>query len=1438
MQVESNVRAGRSRSIARASWPVALGLAMAALPGLASRAVAGDIVYSLTPADVNFSGINWAPGQDPTATPTQAAGLTDFLYFGGAPTIASTPIGPLNNDLTDAAFTGISFNGNATAFTINGNAFTLDGDLTNSSTSLQAINAAITLGAVRTINTATSTGNVALSGVISGAGGITKAGSGSLTLSGNNTYTGGTTVNAGALLLVGTNNAGSGAITVNSGAVLSLGSKAAALDGNNALTAANTVTLNDATLTFSQNSTTLTYAAFPINMNGNSSLLFAGTDVQVDTINSPIVLNNTGGTQTATISESNAKDTLNFQGVISGTGDLTIKPGGNGNPFTVTLNKAATYSGNTFITRQLGTFDNPLVKLLAGGSLPSTTVLTLSNGGTTGGTAKFDLGGQNQTLAGLATSGTLFANDNVINSANATASALTLNVSAATTYTFEGSIGSSTASTSNISLTKNGPGTQVLTGSNYYTGGTTISAGTLQIAGTAGTLGTGAVTNNGILQFNRTNTTAINTANAISGSGSVEQNGSGVSTFQGANSYAGGTTINAGAAYVAGSTNSAFGTGPIVVAAGALTGFSTNASVSISNAISGAGGVNVITTADTLVYTLSGANSYTGPTTVNRGTLRINAINGLGSTSELRLGSTGFSGTLQFNGTASQTLTAPLSLAGSGGTLSVINTGNLTLNGGLSYADTGVKTLTLTGTTATSNVFSSAIGDNSASAVSVVKAGATTPWILSASNTYTGGTTINAGTLSVTGSLADAGAVTVAGGTYDVAASDTVGAVTVSSGTISGVGTLTGASYAVNPATGITATISAPLAGAAALTKSGAGIGVLSGANTYTGGTTISGGTLGINADAALGAAPAAAATNLAFTATSGLQVSNSFTLGATRNITLIGTDTFDTQSNTLTIAGVLSGAGVVSKSGAGTLILANSNTYTGGTTISAGTLSINADAALGTAPATAATNLTFSANSTLQVSNSITLAATRNVSLTGTADTIDTGANTLTIGGALTGAGNITKINTGTLILANDNSSWTGGITQTAGANSGAIRLTNSNGLGGNTTAKTITTTADSGSGTTFAIELANNITVNNKNFSLNGRTVTAAKAALRNVSGNNTWNGNLTIVGAGGGYSVDNLAGTLTLGGTISNTVASSNRGLAFFGAGNYSLTGSVIDGSATAITALNLSGTGTVTVASGSTTTYTGGTTINSGTLRADNGTPTAGTSLGGGTVAVNASGTLAGVGRSGAGVITVNAGTGVAGGTVTAGTGATSTDTSGTLGSGNQVWKGGAVIGAGPTTAGGRYVVKFQDNTAASGGTSGSWDKLALGTLDLTNLSVTNKFNLVLVKLTGGTFNTSTSRSFVIASGTNILTSAAPSGVTANTSLTSLFALDTSGLGIANSTPFTVSSGSAAGDLVVSFQAAPEPTTAALVGLSASVVLGRRRRRHRPVGCAAN
>ena len=135
------------------------------------------------------------------------------------------------------------------------------------------------------------------------------------------------------------------------------------------------------------------------------------------------------------------------------------------------------------------------------------------------------------------------------------------------------------------------------------------------------------------------------------------------------------------------------------------------------------------------------------------------------------------------------------------------------------------------------------------------------------------------------------------------------------------------------------------------LTKAGTGTLTWSGANTYTGVTRSTPGTPRSPADSASWALRSGRAcwpTSLTFGggALQGLPILRSI---LNRGVTLTGAGTFDVNSGvTVSYDGVIAGASTLTKSGTGTLVSSGANTYTGVTTISAGVLRIQSNAALG----------------------------------------------------------------------------------------------------------------------------------------------------------------------------------------------------------------------------------------------------------------------------------------------------------------------------------------------------------------------------------------------------------------------------------------------------------------------------------------------------------
>ena len=159
---------------------------------------------------------------------------------------------------------------------------------------------------------------------------------------------------------------------------------------------------------------------------------------------------------------------------MAGAGGFTYNSYG----WTQTLSGANTYGGATAIPA--GTV------VVSGGNdrLPTTTTVTLGSGTTSGVLQLGDAtAARNQTLAGLATSGTGTAN--AVVGGYTTASTLTINNSSAVGYA--GLLGGASGNQNKLALTKNGAGTLTLSGANTYNGNTTISVGTLAL-GSAGSI--------------------------------------------------------------------------------------------------------------------------------------------------------------------------------------------------------------------------------------------------------------------------------------------------------------------------------------------------------------------------------------------------------------------------------------------------------------------------------------------------------------------------------------------------------------------------------------------------------------------------------------------------------------------------------------------------------------------------------------------------------------------------------------------------------------------------------------------------------------------------------------------------------------------------------------------------------------------------------------
>jgi autotransporter-associated beta strand protein len=166
-------------------------------------------------------------------------------------------------------------------------------------------------------------------------------------------------------------------------------------------------------------------------------------------------------------------------------------------------------------------------------------------------------------------------------------------------------------------LVKNGTGKWVLTAANTYSGVTTINAGELQIGngGASGSLGSGSVINDGTLTFSRTGNLTV--SGAVGGNGSVTVQ-SGTVILPANNTYGGGTTISNGSTLQIGSGGGtgALGANGAIANEGTLIFNSTAQAPDIFGVISGTG---ALIKRGSGLLRLFGANTFTGPTTIEAG---------------------------------------------------------------------------------------------------------------------------------------------------------------------------------------------------------------------------------------------------------------------------------------------------------------------------------------------------------------------------------------------------------------------------------------------------------------------------------------------------------------------------------------------------------------------------------------------------------------------------------------------------------------------------------------------------------------------------------------------------------------------------------------------------------------------------------------------------
>jgi outer membrane autotransporter protein len=330
------------------------------------------------------------------------------------------------------------------------------------------------------------------------------------------------------------------------------------------------------------------------------------------------------------------------------------------------------------------------------------------------------------------------------------------------------------------------------------------------------------------------------------------------------------------------------------------------------------------------------------------------------------------------------TITNAGTVTGGGGTAISMGNGNDSLVlqtgsiiNGTADGGAGTNTVTLQGTGTASNTF--------ANFQTLIMQG--TNWNWTGSGTFTTAQ-VQSGLLNVTGILGASTAANVSPGATLQASSQSMPQTVTDNGTVVFNQTTNG-------------TYAGSISGSGAVTKIGPGTTIFAAINSYSGGTFFNSGILQAASDASLGA-PSGGLTFNGGT----LQLGSSFDLAATRPITLnTGGGTIDTQGFTSMIAQGITGDGALTKAGAGTLTLAGDSTYTGGTTIAAGTLQ------LGNGGTTGSVIGNILDNGALAINHS----------------------NTFTLPGVISGTGSLAQNGPGTTILTGDNT-YAGGTTIAAG--------------------------------------------------------------------------------------------------------------------------------------------------------------------------------------------------------------------------------------------------------------------------------------------------------------------------------------------------------------------------------------------------------------------
>jgi autotransporter-associated beta strand protein len=307
-------------------------------------------------------------------------------------------------------------------------------------------------------------------------------------------------------------------------------------------------------------------------------------------------------------------------------------------------------------------------------------------------------------------------------------------------------------------LTKAGVGILSLSGSNTYSGGTFVTSGTLR-ASSSFALGAGAVTvtSGAGLQFGNT----ITVGNAINLNGSGTSGALSVST--GTATLTGNVTLQSASTINVSQGSTALElSGTLVMGANTLSSIGTQRLI-LNGPIVGSGTLNLTSPAGFTSINNDNSSTFSGAVVVSRSTLAVGHNGALG-TGALIFGQNDQPSTIRSTDTTTRTLANAVTLVGSANSTFVFGSTTASVNGNLTFSNTTAisvgasnKRLVVNNTTQFDAGFTGGFG-------LIVQTGTGT-LILNGVNTYTGATTVNAGTLLVNGSLASGSVVTSGTGT-------------------------------------------------------------------------------------------------------------------------------------------------------------------------------------------------------------------------------------------------------------------------------------------------------------------------------------------------------------------------------------------------------------------------------------------------------------------------------------------------------------------------------------------------------------------------------------------------------------------------------------------------------------------------------------------------